>query len=70
MENGLFETFKIKGFYMKFHGKIAKAGNSRKQKFLIRYRTVSTSYSTNYIVEKFQMNTFTGVTGVSLILNF
>ena len=70
LEDGLFKVFKIKGFYMKFHGKIAKAGNSRKQKFLIKYKSVSTSYSTNYVVEKFQMNTFTGVTGVSLILNF
>ena len=70
LENGLFEVFKIKGFYMKFHGKIAKAGNSRKQKFLIKYQSVSTSYSTNYVVEKFQINTFTGVIGVSLILNF
>jgi hypothetical protein len=56
--------------FIKFHGKIGKAGNSRKKKFLIRHNFVSTNYSSNYLVEKFQINTFTGVVGCCIIFSF
>ena len=70
LTNGLFSEFNIKGLFIKFHGKIAKAGNSRKQKFTLKYKSVGTSYGCNYLVEKFQINTFTGVIGISIILKY
>ena len=66
----VFRKFSINGIYLKFHGKIAKAGNSRKQKMLIQHRRISTCYKNNYLVEKFQINTFTGVVGCTLVLSF
>ena len=65
-----FKKFGVIGVFLKFHGKIAKAGNSRKKKFLIQYGDISTSYKNNYIVEKFQINSFTGVVGCTAILCF
>jgi len=63
-----FKKFGVVGVFLKFHGKIAKAGNSRKKKFLIQYGDVATSYKNNYVVEKFQINSFTGVVGCTAIL--
>lgn len=68
--NKLFDLFNVTGLFMKFHGKIAKAGNSRRKKFLIRHNTISTCYENNYIIEKFQIVTFTGAIGCSIILSY
>jgi hypothetical protein len=63
-----FEPLNVRGVFMKFHGKIAKAGNSRRKKFLIQYKKIGTCYDKNYLVEKFQLPSFTGVVGCTLIL--
>ena len=70
LELPLFKEFNVNGVYIKFHGKIAKAGNSRRKKFLIQHQVISTAYKNNYIVEKFQLHSFTGVVGCTLILSF
>lgn len=66
----MFTKFNVLGLFIKFNGKIAKAGNSRKQKFLIKYNSISTNHTSNYLIDKFQIKTFTGVIGCSIILNF
>jgi hypothetical protein len=66
----IFREFKVNGIFIKFHGKIAKAGNSRRKKFLLQHQVISTAYKNNYIVEKFQLHSFTGVVGCTLILSF
>ena len=66
----LFNLFNVTGLFMKFHGKIAKAGNSRRKKFLIRHNYISTCYENNYLIEKFQIVTFTGAVGCTVILSY
>jgi hypothetical protein len=68
--NKLFEAYNVTGLFMKFHGKIAKAGNSRRKKFLIRHNYISTCYENNYLIEKFQIVTFTGAVGCTVILSY
>lgn len=63
-------NLQVNGLFLKFHGKIAKGGNSRRKKFLIKYKTISTSHRSLYIVEKFQLNSHTGVVGCTLILSY
>lgn len=70
LTRALYTRFNVNGMFIKFHGKIGKAGNSRKKKFLIRHNFVSTNYTSNYLVEKFQINTFTGVVGCCMIFSF
>ena len=69
-KNELYMQFNITGVFMKFHGKIAKAGNSRKKKFLIRYNFISTCHTNNYLLEKFQIWTFTGAIGCTLVVSY
>lgn len=66
----IFSQFNVNGLFIKFHGKIAKAGNSRRKKYLLQHQVISTAYKNNYIVDKFQLHSFTGVVGVTLILSF
>lgn len=66
----LFNNFNVLGIFMKFHGKIAKAGNSRKKRYTLQYNTISTAYNKNYLIDKFQITTFTGVVGCTVILSF
>lgn len=58
----------VRGIYIKFRGKISQAGNSRRRSFLIGYGEISTNYKNNYRVDKFQIKTFTGAIGCTLIL--
>jgi hypothetical protein len=58
----------IRGLFIKFRGKLAKAGNSRRQRFLLSYGQVTTNYSDRYVVEKFQIKTFTGAIGCTVIM--
>lgn len=58
----------IRGLFIKFKGKLAKAGNSRKQRFLLAHGQVTTNYSNTYLVEKFQIKTFTGAIGCTIIM--
>lgn len=58
----------IRGLFIKFRGKLAKAGNSRKSSFLLKYGQVTTNYSDLYLVEKFQIKTFTGAIGCTIII--
>jgi hypothetical protein len=58
----------IRGLFIKFRGKLAKAGNSRRQRFLLSYGQVTTNYSDRYVVEKFQIKTFTGAIGCTIIM--
>lgn len=58
----------IRGLFIKFKGKLAQAGNSRRKRYLLTYGQVTTNYTNNYIVEKFQIKTFTGAIGCSIIL--
>jgi hypothetical protein len=58
----------VRGLFIKFRGKLAKAGNSRRQRFLLSYGQVTTNYTDNYVVEKFQIKTFTGAIGCTIIL--
>lgn len=58
----------IRGLFIKFRGKLAKAGNSRRQRFLLTYGQVTTNYSDTYVVEKFQIKTFTGAIGCTIIM--
>lgn len=58
----------IRGLFIKFKGKLGQAGNSRRKRYLLAYGQVTTNYTNNYIVEKFQIRTFTGAIGCSVIL--
>lgn len=58
----------IRGLFVKFRGKLAKAGNSRRQRFLLTYGQVTTNYSDSYVIEKFQIKTFTGAIGCTIIM--
>ena len=58
----------IRGLFIKFRGKLAKAGNTRRQRFLLNYGQVTTNYSDTYVVEKFQIKTFTGAIGCTIIM--
>ena len=62
--------YNVKGLYFKFRGKLAQAGNSRRKRFIISCGKVSTSYDTLYVVEKFQIFTFTGAIGCTIILAY
>lgn len=69
LKSALFKLYGINGLYIRFHGKIAKAGNSRKQKYLLTYNSISTNHSNNYLIEKFQIFTFTGSIGCTIIMS-
>lgn len=58
----------VRGLFIKFRGKLAKAGNSRKQRFMLSYGQITTNYSDSYVIEKFQIKTFTGAIGCTIIL--
>jgi hypothetical protein len=58
----------VRGLFIKFRGKLAKAGNSRRQRFLLTYGQITTNYSDSYVIEKFQIKTFTGAIGCTIIL--
>lgn len=60
---------KTRGLFIKFKGKISQAGNSRKRRFLVGCGQVSTSQAATYEVEKFQIKTFTGAIGCTIILS-
>lgn len=60
---------KSRGLFIKFRGKISQAGNSRKRRFLIGCGQVSTSQAASYEIEKFQIKTFTGAIGCTIILS-
>lgn len=60
----------IRGLFVKFRGKLAQAGNSRRKRFLVGCGQVSTSYGSLYKIEKFQIKTFTGAIGCTVILSF
>lgn len=62
--------YNVKGLYFKFRGKLAQAGNSRRKRFIISCGKVATSYETLYNVEKFQIFTFTGAIGCTIILAY
>lgn len=59
---------KSRGLFIKFRGKISQAGNSRKKRFLVGCGQVSTSQAVTFEVEKFQIKTFTGAIGCTIIL--
>lgn len=59
----------IRGLFVKFRGKLAKAGNSRRQRFLLSYGQITTNYSDTYVIEKFQIKTFTGAIGCTIIMS-
>ena len=59
---------KSKGLFIKFRGKISQAGNSRKRRFLVGCGQVSTRQAATYEIEKFQIKTFTGAIGCTIIL--
>lgn len=65
----LFKLYDINGLYIRFHGKIAKAGNSRKQKYLLTYNSITTNHASNYMIDKFQIFTFTGSIGCTIIMS-
>lgn len=69
LSTSVFKFYGINGLYFRLHGKIAKAGNSRKQKFLIKYNSISTNHSNQYLIEKFQIFTFTGSIGCTILLS-
>jgi hypothetical protein len=60
----------IRGLFIKFKGKLSQAGNSRRKRFLVGCGQVSTAYGTLYKVEKFQIYTFTGAIGCTIILAY
>ena len=60
---------KTRGLFIKFRGKISQAGNSRKRRFLVGCGRVSTSQAATYEIEKFQIKTFTGAIGCTIILS-
>lgn len=57
----------VNGLFIKFRGKISQAGNSRRRRFLVQFGRVSTNYADAYLVEKFQIKTFTGAIGCTVI---
>lgn len=69
LSTSIFKFYGINGLYLRLHGKIAKAGNSRKQKYLVRYNSISTNHSNNYLIEKFQIFTFTGSIGCTILMS-
>lgn len=60
----------VRGLFVKFRGKISQAGNSRKKRFMIGCGQISTGHSAHYEIEKFQIKTFTGAIGCTIILAF
>lgn len=58
-----------RGLFVKFRGKVSQAGNSRKKRFLVGCGQISTSQSATYEIEKFQIKTFTGAIGCTIILS-
>lgn len=58
----------VRGLLIQFSGKISQAGNSRKRRYRISCGQVATNHSSSYQVEKFQIKTFTGAIGCTLIL--
>lgn len=62
--------YNVKGLYFKFRGKLAQAGNSRRKRFIVSCGKISTSYDTLYNVEKFQIYTFTGAIGCTIVLAY
>jgi hypothetical protein len=58
-----------RGLYIKFRGKISQAGNSRKRRFLVGCGQISTGHGARYEVEKFQIKTFTGAIGCTIVLS-
>jgi hypothetical protein len=60
----------VRGLFIKFRGKLAQAGNSRRKRFLVGCGQISTSYGALYRVEKFQIKTFTGAIGCTIILAY
>lgn len=69
LSTSVFKAYNVNGLYFRLHGKIAKAGNSRKQKFLVKYNSISTNHKNNYLLEKFQIFTFTGSIGCTILLS-
>jgi len=69
LATSVFNLYNVNGLYFRLHGKIAKAGNSRKQKFLVKYNSISTNHKNNYMLEKFQIFTFTGSIGCTILLS-
>lgn len=69
LSTSVFKVYNVNGLYFRLHGKIAKAGNSRKQKFLVKYNSISTNHKNNYLLEKFQIFTFTGSIGCTILLS-
>lgn len=59
----------VNGVFIKFRGKIAQAGNSRRRSFLIGFGEISTSHSSRYLIDKFQIKTFTGCIGCTIIVS-
>lgn len=57
-----------RGLFIKFKGKIAQAGNSRKKRFMVGCGQISTSQNSTYEIEKFQIKTFTGAIGCTIVL--
>lgn len=68
--NGIEGYPNVNGLFIKFRGKLAKAGNSRRQKFIVSYGHITTNQSDNYMVEKFQIKTFTGAIGCSIVFSY
>ena len=61
---------RTRGLFIKFRGKLSQAGNSRRKRFLVGYGQISTGYGSLYAVEKFQIKTFTGAIGCTIILSY
>lgn len=69
LKHSIFKLYGINGLYLRLHGKIAKAGNSRKQKYLLTYNSISTNQTNNYVIDKFQIFTFTGSIGCTILIS-
>ena len=66
-----FLNLNIKGFKIKFKGKVNVAGNSRKRIYKAFIgQTLRSSYETRIDYESFQLSTFTGAIGIHIWLYF
>ena len=65
------KKFKIKGFLLDVRGKVSVSGNSKKRHYLIKYGCLSKSKKNlRFFHEQNEINTITGVLGITYILTY
>ena len=65
------KKFKIKGFYLDVRGKLSVSGNAKKRHFFLKFGKLSKSLKNlKFFHNQNQINTETGVLGITYILTY